>query len=109
MRGRAWFALDPNTVANATIADIKLAPRDARGLVRFSAEFQVLRPTISSRGNGTMLYEVNNRGNIAILSQINEAPPNNNPTSGSRRWKRVSISARFHAGVVGLGLRCRAG
>jgi hypothetical protein len=81
VRGRAWFALDPNTVANATIADIKLAPRDHRGLVRFSAEFQVLRPTISSRGNGTMLYEVNNRGNIAILSQINEAPPNNNPTA----------------------------
>ncbi len=81
VRGRAWFALDPNTVANATIADIKLAPRDNRGLVRFSAEFQMLRPTISSRGNGTMLYEVNNRGNIAILSQINEAPPNNNPTT----------------------------
>ena len=83
VRGRASFALDPNTVANATIADIELAPRDARGLVTFSAEFQVLRPTISSRGNGTMLYEVNNRGNFAILSQINEAPPNNNPTAAA--------------------------
>ena len=81
VHGRAWFALDPNAVANAPIADIKLAPRDHRGLVRFSSEFQMLRPTISSRGNGTLLYEVNNRGNIAILSQINEAPPNNSPAT----------------------------
>ena len=81
IHGRAWFVLDPNTMANASIADIKLAPRNDRGLVRFSADFQMLRPTISSRGNGTLLYEVNNRGNIAILSQLNEAPPSNNPVA----------------------------
>ena len=27
LRGRAFFALDPNAVANAPIADLKLAPR----------------------------------------------------------------------------------
>ena len=39
----------------------------------------MLRPADPSRGNGTLLYEVNNRGNIAILAQINEAPSTNNP------------------------------
>ena len=34
----------------------------------FSAEFLVLRPVDSARSNGTLLYEVNNRGNIAMLA-----------------------------------------
>lgn len=83
LRGRAWFALDANAAANSAIADLKLAPRDARGLVTFSAEFQMLRPADFSRGNGTLLYEVNNRGNIAILSQINDAAPSNRPATAA--------------------------
>src|SRR5512145_381541 len=78
LRGRAFFTLDPNAAANAPIADLKLAPRNERGLVEFSAEFLVLRPTVAARGNGTLLYEVNNRGNIAILRQINGAASGGN-------------------------------
>jgi hypothetical protein len=55
LRGLAWFALDPNAAANAPIADLKLAPRDDRGLVTFSAEFLMLRPTDPLHGNGTLL------------------------------------------------------
>ncbi len=73
LRGRAWYALDPNDRANAPIADLKLAPRNNRGLVIFSAEFLVLRPVEAAQGNGMLLYEVNNRGNIGILRQLNEA------------------------------------
>ena len=74
LRGRAWFALDPNAAANAPIADLKLAPRNNRGLVIFSSDFLVLRPVDAARGNGLLLYEVNNRGNIGMLGQLNEAP-----------------------------------
>src|SRR3989442_6976559 len=81
LRGRAWFALDPNAPANSPIADLKLAPRNDRGLVEFSADFLVLRPLDPARRNGTLLYEVNNRGNIAILRQLNEASFSNDPTS----------------------------
>lgn len=81
LHGRASFALDANSAANASIADLKLAPRDNRGLVTFSADFLMLRPADPARGNGTLLYEVNNRGNIAILSQINEASPSNDPAT----------------------------
>ena len=81
LRGRAFFTLDPDAAANAAIADLKLAPRNDRGLVEFSAEFLVLRPTDATRRNGTLLYEVNNRGNIGILHQINEALFSNDPTT----------------------------
>ena len=81
LRGRAWFALDPAAPPNAQIADLKLAPRDAHGLVTFSADFLVLRPVDASRGNGTLLYEVNNRGGLGMLVQLDDAPPNNNPTN----------------------------
>ena len=81
LRGRAFFALDPNAAANAPIADLTLAPRNERGLVEFSADFLVLRPVDPARRNGTLLYEVNNRGNIAILRQLNEASFSNDPTT----------------------------
>src|SRR5215472_2014528 len=58
LRGRAFFALDPNAAANGPIADLKLATRNDRGLVEFSAEFLVLRPADVTRRNGALLYEV---------------------------------------------------
>jgi hypothetical protein len=81
LRGRAFFVLDPDAAANGPIADLKLAPRNNRGLVEFSAEFLLLRPADVSRRNGTLLYEVNNRGNIGIFRQLNEAPSHNDPTT----------------------------
>ena len=81
LRGRAWFALDPDAAANAAVADLKLAPRDKNGRVAFSAEFLMLRPADAARGNGTLLYEVNNRGRIAMLRQLGGAAGGNDPAS----------------------------
>ncbi len=81
LRGRAFFTLDPDAAANGPIADLKLAPRNDRGMVEFSAEFLVLRPADVARRNGTLLYEVNNRGSIGIFRQLNEAPSNNDPAT----------------------------
>src|SRR4029453_5578632 len=45
-------------------------------------DFLVLRPVDAARGNGMLLYEVNNRGNIGMLGQLNEAPfSRNDPTT----------------------------
>lgn len=80
IRGVAFFALDPNAPANARIVDLKLAPRDSRGLVVFKSEFVMLRPIKATAG--TLLYDVNNRGGIAILGQVNgKSPANNDPTT----------------------------
>ena len=92
IRGRAWFALDPHAAANAAIADLVLAPRDVRGLLTFGAEFLMLRPAEPARGNGTLLYEVNNRGNIAILAQLDAAPGGNDPSMG---WLSNTDRGRF--------------
>ncbi len=81
IRGRAFFALDPDAPANKAIADLALAPRDPQGLVHFSAEFLMLRPVDPALRNGTLLYEVNNRGRIAILAQLDEALPSNDPSA----------------------------
>jgi hypothetical protein len=80
IRGVARFSLDPNAAANQRIADLKLAPRDPTGRVTFESTFIVLRP-VKARSS-TLLYDVNNRGGIAILGQLDGAgPANNDPTT----------------------------
>ena len=79
LRARAWFALDPKADLNQPIADLALAPRDARGLVTFSADVLLLRPVDPARRNGVLLYEVNNRGNIVMLRQLGDGPITNDP------------------------------
>ena len=89
------------------IADLALAPRNDRGLVEFSAEFLVLRPTEPARGNGTLLYEVNNRGNIAILRQLNDVVGRQRSDNDRRRRQRLPVPPRVHLAVVGVGRRRR--
>ena len=72
--GTAHFAVDPLHSANETIADIKLAPRNADGLVEFSADFRILRPDDPGKGNRRLLLDVLNRGKALALRNINSAP-----------------------------------
>jgi hypothetical protein len=82
IRGVAYYALDPKAAANAAIIDLKRAPRDQRGRVLFSSEFVLLRPTAAQPT--TLLYDVNNRGNVAILGQVNgRSPAHNDPTTAA--------------------------
>ena len=70
--GRAYFALDPQHARNAAVTDLKLAARDERGQVQFSADFAVLRPKDAAKANGVALFDVVNRGRRTILNFINE-------------------------------------
>jgi hypothetical protein len=80
IRGVAHFALDPEAARNASIVDLKRAPRDAKGRVVFSSEFVMLRPT--GHAPTTLIYDVNNRGGIGILGQVNgRSPGRNDPTT----------------------------
>ena len=72
--GIAHLAVDPLHPANETIADIKLAPRNAQGLVEFSADFRILRPDDPAKGNRRLLLDVLNRGKALALRNINSAP-----------------------------------
>ena len=74
VEGTAYFEVDPMHPANETIADIKLAPRNEQGMVEFSADFRILRPSDLGRGNGRLLLDVLNRGKALALRNINSAP-----------------------------------
>ena len=65
--GRASFAVDPTDLANAMIRDLEFAPRNEDGLVEFSADIFMLRPTDPQRGSGTVLFEASNRGRKFLL------------------------------------------
>ena len=39
IRGRLHYAVDPHNVSNELVADLVLAPRDSRGMVKFSGDF----------------------------------------------------------------------
>ena len=79
LTGSAFFELDPNDPANANVVDLALAPRNANGAVEFRADLDILKPVDLARGNGCLLYDVNNRGNKTALRAFNDSPPDNDP------------------------------
>ena len=103
IRGRLRYAVDPDDPRNQAIVDLQLAkqgrlradlssivdgrmvetlgldPRNEKGEVQFFGDFILLKPVELSRGNHRLLYEVNNRGNLLMLSYFNNAVSSNRP------------------------------
>ncbi len=77
--GRAHFAVDPGSPAQAGIVDLDKAPRTAEGLVTFSADVCILKPGDPARGNRRVLFGYGNRGNKRELQFFNDAPASNDP------------------------------
>ncbi|CAI8035604.1 hypothetical protein GBAR_LOCUS19948 [Geodia barretti] len=71
--GLVHLAVDPDNPANEVITDINLAPRDAAGRVHCSADFTILQPEDPSRGSHRIVFDVVNRGNPTILTNLNSA------------------------------------
>lgn len=69
--GKVYFAVDPRLPANRSIVDIDLAPRNAAGLVEFSADLLVLRPKDAAKSNGTAFLEIANRGSSPFWGALN--------------------------------------
>ena len=65
--GTVHMEVDPHDPRNAVIVNLDRAPRNARGLVEFSAPFFIIKPVDLARGNRKLLYGVNNRGNAIEL------------------------------------------
>jgi hypothetical protein len=79
--GKVHFALDPAVPQNRGIVDLTLAPRNAQGLVEFSADFYLLKPVDPARGNGRLFYEAGNRGSKRILPVFQDATNSTDPTT----------------------------
>lgn len=73
LAGRLHFEIDPDARVNRAIADIDHAPTNDAGRVEFSADFYLLKPKDAARGNGSLLFEVSNRGGKGMLAMLNRA------------------------------------
>ena len=69
--GTAYGEVDPADPHDRIIQDLGLAPRNARGNVEYSMDVAILKPIDVSRGNGTLLYDVVNRGRKVALGMFN--------------------------------------
>ncbi len=78
---KAHFALDVKSPRNLAIRDLGLAPRNAQGQVEFTADLYVLKPRDPKRGNGTLLFEVSNRGGKGMLARFMYARGAQDPRS----------------------------
>jgi hypothetical protein len=77
LTGKAYGEVDPAAEANAAIQDIARAPRNARGMVEYVTDIDILRPANRSKSNGVLFFNIVNRGNKGGLSLFNaDVPPN---------------------------------
>jgi hypothetical protein len=84
--GTAYMEVDPQDPLNAVIVNLDKAPKNARGMVEFSAPFFILKPVDMARGNHKIFYGVNNRGNKQTLGYFNNVPSGpgiNNPLTAA--------------------------
>jgi hypothetical protein len=68
--GRVYFSLPVANPRNRRIVDLDKAVNLKDGEVEFSADFIVIRPKDPSKGNGSMLLEVPNRGRGRIIGLV---------------------------------------
>jgi hypothetical protein len=54
-------------------------PKNSQSFAEFSADFDSLRLRSGSKSNGTLLFEVLNRGKKGIISMFNRASPSADP------------------------------
>src|SRR5579862_5152682 len=84
IKGMARGELDPAAPENAGIVDLGKAPTNARGLVEYATDFDILRPKDAPRGSGILVYDVPNRGSKRIFNLLDDVAPtdpgrNNDP------------------------------
>jgi Alpha/beta hydrolase domain len=83
IQGTIRGEVDPNNPQNSVIVDIDLAPRNARGIVSYSADFQIIRPRNLSAGNHRVLFDLPNRGRATLLATLNGGSGNSKTGSGT--------------------------
>ena len=73
IRGRAFGELDPKDPLNGIITDLQFAPRNAQGFVEYSVTFTLAKPVDPAKASGVLLYDVANRGRIALAGSSTNA------------------------------------
>src|SRR6202046_3474888 len=81
--GTAIGEVDPAHPGNTGIALLANAPRNARGHVEYRSDVTILCPADPAKGNGRLLYEVNNRGRMMLFANLCAGKPSNRPQSAA--------------------------
>jgi hypothetical protein len=68
LSGHFFGEIDPADPHNSIIMDIQFAPRNAQGMVEYSATFALSKPIDMSKSNGVLYYTVSNRGRGAPVA-----------------------------------------
>ena len=92
--GTVYMEVDPDDPLNAVIVNLDRAPRNERGMVEFSAPFFIIKPVDMARGNGKVLYGINNRGNAIELGfqTFPPLPAGADPESGDGLFFRLGYT-----------------
>jgi hypothetical protein len=81
--GRAHGLADPRSVRNAGVVDIDRAPTNAEGLVGYSFDMMILKPIDLAKTNGTLVFEVSNRGRPLLHTSLLDGDGDFDKTSGA--------------------------
>jgi alpha/beta hydrolase family protein len=81
LAGRAFGEIDPADPRSAVITDIRLAARNAKGMVEYSTDLYILRPLDRSKGNHRLFFEINNRGGNLSFGALNDSRGGGNDPS----------------------------
>jgi len=92
IQGTITGEVDPRNPQNAVIVDLEHAPRNARGLVTYTADFQIIRPVNLAQGNHRVIFDLPNRGGATALATFN------NGTGNNRSWCTSGLPASFTVG-----------
>ena len=102
--GRATGEVDPSDPLNAIITDVQFAPRNTNGRVEYSMDVVITKPVDMSKGNGTILHDVPNRG--AIRSpEMNIGGDANNVGDGFLESQGFTLVDNGWEGDINTGLR----
>ncbi len=107
LRGVAFGEVDPNDPLNEVITDIKLAPRNARGMVEYNMDFWINKPKDMSKANGTLLHDVPNRGNVRSLELNVGGAADANAGDGLLQRQGYTLSDNGWEGDLSTGLQIR--
>ena len=93
--GVAVGELDPAHPANRGIVNLDKAPRNGRGRVVYRSDICILRPVDAAKGNGRILYEVNNRGRIMLFANLCAGKVGNQPGTAADLGNALPLKRGF--------------
>lgn len=99
--GKAHFAVDPTSPSNQDVVNLKLAPRNAKGQVEFYADFVLFVPTDPKKSNGTVFFEVSNRGRKGLLHAFSQGAGSNDPRSAAEFGDALLLEQGFTLAWLG--------